>query len=326
MKSYPQELLRDLYTTMLRIRVCEESLVEPILSGDVRCPCHLYTGEEAIAAGVCAVLSKEDHVFGTHRSHGHFIAKGGSIKELIAEIYGKETGCCRGRGGSMHVIDPDNGVIGVAPIVAGTIPIAVGSALAMQIRKQETVAVCFFGDGATGEGVFFESLNFAALKKLPVIFVCENNLYSTHMAISECRPNSDIQRIGAPFDVASFEIDGNDVLAVYEQAEQAKKMCVKGQGPVLLECKTYRMRGHVGPDDNIQGTHTDIRPPDEIAYWQQKDPIQQFERYLIDNRIMDQSSLETILQAVQQEISEAHDFAQNSSFPPADELTHYVFR
>ncbi|MFC1504983.1 thiamine pyrophosphate-dependent dehydrogenase E1 component subunit alpha [Thermodesulfobacteriota bacterium] len=326
MKSYPQELLQNLYATMLRIRVCEESLVEPILSGDVRCPCHLYTGEEAIAAGVCAVLGKKDLIFGTHRSHGHFIAKGGSIKEMVAEIYGKETGCCKGRGGSMHVIDPDNGVIGVAPIVAGTIPLAIGAALAFQIRKQPNVAVCFFGDGATNEGVFFESLNFAAIKKLPVIFVCENNLYSTHMPINECRPNEDIHRIGGPFDVASFEIDGNDVLQVFEQAEQAKEMCLKEQGPVLLECKTYRMRGHVGPDDNIQGTHTDIRPAEEIEHWQQKDPIQQIERYLIDNSVMDKSRMETIQQAVQQEISEAHEFAQNSPFPSADELMHYVFR
>ncbi len=319
-------MLSSLYTTMVRIRVCEESLVEPILSGDVRCPCHLYTGEEAIAAGVCAVLNKKDLIFGTHRSHGHFIAKGGSIKEMVAEIYGKETGCCKGRGGSMHVIDPDNGVIGVAPIVAGTIPLAIGAALAMQIRKKKNVAVCFFGDGATNEGVFFESLNFAALKNLPVIFVCENNLYSTHMPINECRPNQDIHRIGEPFDVASFEIDGNDVLQVFEQAEQAKEMCLQGMGPVLLECKTYRMRGHVGPDDNIQGTHTDIRPPDEVAFWQKNDPIHQLERYLIDNRIMDQPGLDTIQQVVQQEISDAHDFAQNSSFPPAEELMHYVFR
>ena len=145
MKTYPRELLQSLYTTMQRIRVCEESLVEPILSGEVRCPCHLYTGEEAIATGVCAVLNKADMVFGTHRSHGHFIAKGGSVKEMVAEIYGKETGCCHGRGGSMHVIDPDNGVVGVAPIVAGTIPLALGAALAMQIRKQKHVAACFFG-------------------------------------------------------------------------------------------------------------------------------------------------------------------------------------
>ena len=326
MKTYPQEMLHDLYTTMLRIRVCEESLVEPILSGDIRCPCHLYTGEEAVAAGVCAVLSKEDLIFGTHRSHGHFIAKGGSIKEMIAEIYGKESGCCHGRGGSMHVVDPENGIIGVAPIVAGTIPLAMGAALAMKIRKQGNLAVCFFGDGATNEGVFFESLNFAALKKLPLIFVCENNLYSTHMPINECRPNQDIHRIGAPFDVASFEVDGNDVLQVYGQAEKAKEMCLKGKGPILLECKTYRMRGHVGPDDNIQGTHTDIRPPDEVALWQQKDPIQQFERYLIDNSVMDKSKLEAIQQAVQQEVADAHDFARNSSFPPAEELMHYVFK
>ena len=311
---------------MLRIRVCEESLVEPILSGDVRCPCHLYTGEEAIAAGVCAVLDKQDMIFGTHRSHGHYIAKGGSIKEMVAEIYGKATGCCKGRGGSMHVIDPDNGVVGVAPIVAGTIPLAVGTALAFQIRKQKNVAVCFFGDGATNEGVFFESLNFAAIRNLPVIFVCENNLYSTHMPINECRPNQEIHRIGDPFDVPSYEIDGNDALKIFEQTAKAKEMCLQGQGPVLLECKTYRLRGHVGPDDNIQGTHTDIRPPEEVSLWQQRDPIIRLENFLIENNLMDKSAMESIQKAVEQEVTDAHKFAQNSPFPPAEELTHYVFK
>src|SRR3989338_4566401 len=164
MIKYSGKFLENLYRTMLRIRLCEESLVEPILKGEVKCPCHLYSGQEAIATGVCAALDEKDYIFGNHRSHGHYLAKGGSMPELIAEIYGKETGCSRGRGGSMHVIAPDKGVLGATPIVGGTISIAVGAALASKIRKESRATVSFFGDGATGEGVLYESLNFAALQ------------------------------------------------------------------------------------------------------------------------------------------------------------------
>ncbi len=190
MKKYPKAFLRDLYKTMLRIRVCEESFVDPILKGEIKCPVHLYTGEEAVATGVCANLDNKDYVFGGHRSHGHYLAKGGDMKRMVAEIYGKETGCAKGRGGSMHIVDTKVGMMGAVPIVAGTVSIATGSALASKIRKEKRVAVSFFGDGAVGEGVLHESLNFAALKKLPIIFACENNFYSTHMPIREIRPNS----------------------------------------------------------------------------------------------------------------------------------------
>ena len=172
---YTLEFLEHLYRTMLRIRLSEESLIEPILKGDIRTPCHLYSGQEAIATGLCATLIQDVYVFGCHRSHGHYLAKGGSLQAMMAEIYCKETGCSHGRGGSMHLIDPEVGMMGAAPIVAGTISLAVGAALASSIRKDGRVSVSFFGDGATGEGVLYESINFAALKKLPVIFACENN-------------------------------------------------------------------------------------------------------------------------------------------------------
>jgi acetoin:2,6-dichlorophenolindophenol oxidoreductase subunit alpha len=177
---YSKKLLKNLYKRMILIRICEESFVEPILSDEVRCPCHLYSGEEAVATGICASLTDRDYIFGNHRSHGHYLAKGGGLKELVAEIYCRESGCSCGRGGSMHLIDPEKGVLGVAPIVAGTVSLALGAALASSIRRDDRVTVSFFGDGATGEGVLYESLNFAALKKLPIIFVCENNLYATH--------------------------------------------------------------------------------------------------------------------------------------------------
>jgi len=311
---------------MLRIRLCEESLVEPIIKGEMKGPVHLYTGEEAIATGVCAALSRKDYVFGTHRSHGHYLAKGGTLQKLIAEIYGKETGCSKGRGGSMHIIDPEKGMLGAAPIVAGTISLAVGAALASKIKGEQRVSVSFFGDGATGEGVLYESLNFAALKKLPVIFACENNLYSTHLPIRECRPGKHIFGIGIPFGIMSFQVDGNDVLKVYETTKKAVEICKKNRGPVFIEFMTYRLRGHVGADDNVQGTHTDIRPKEEIARWRKKDPIMKFERFLLKKKIFKKEELERIKKKLKDELQDAHIFAKNSPYPNPEELKKYVFK
>ena len=326
MKKYSKEFLRQLYMTMLRIRVCEESFIEPILNGEVHCPVHLYSGEEAVAAGICASLKETDYIFGNHRSHGHFLAKGGSMNELAAEIYCKETGCSRGRGGSMHLIDPDVGMLGSAPIVAGTISLALGAALAASIRKDNRVAVCFFGDGATGEGVLYESLNFAALRKLPIVFVCENNLYATHMPVRECRVENSIYKIAEPFRIESSEIDGNDVLKVYEAGQEAIDKCRAGDGPVFLECLTYRFRGHVGPDDNIQGSHTDIRPKEEVEAWLQKDPVKLFENYLSQNKLVDEEALDEIRRELQKEVDDSHIFAKNSPVPDRRELTRDVYR
>jgi pyruvate dehydrogenase E1 component alpha subunit len=311
---------------MMRIRLCEESLIEPIIKGEVRCPCHLYSGQEAIAAGVCAALAKKDYVFSTHRSHGHYLAKGGKMPELLAEIYGKETGCSRGRGGSMHLISPTQGMMGSAPIVAGTISLALGAALASSIRQDRRVTVSFFGDGAAGEGVLYESLNFAALKKLPIIFACENNLYSTHLRIQECRPDEDIFMIGKPFGIESLVVDGNNVLRVYDAAKKAVAKCRSRQGPVFLEFKTYRLRGHVGPDDNIQGTRTDIRPKKEIEKWRRKDPLKNFERFLIKNDVIRQEDLRDIVRQIQKEIQTAYAFVLKSPYPKKGDLTKYVFQ
>ena len=326
MKAYPKEFLISLYKTMVRIRLCEESLVEPILSGEIHCPVHLYSGEEAIATGVCAALTEEDYIFGTHRSHGHYLAKGGDMGELIAEIYGKEAGCSRGRGGSMHIIEPAKGMMGAAPIVAGTISLALGAALASRIRREKRVSVSFFGDGATGEGVLYESLNFASLMCLPILFVCENNLYSTHMPIRECRSNLPISRIGKPFGISTFRVNGNDVLKVYETAREAVDSCREGRGPVFIECLTYRLRGHVGPDDNIQGTHQDIRPEEEIREWEKKDPIPNFKRYLIRNAIVENNELERIEQAAQKEVHDAHAFTKESPHPKQGDIGKHVFK
>jgi TPP-dependent pyruvate/acetoin dehydrogenase alpha subunit len=324
--EYPQELLENLYRTMVRIRICEESLVEPILQGKIRGPCHLCSGQEAVAAGVCAALQKDDYIFGTHRSHGHFLAKGGSLAAMVAEIYGCETGCSRGRGGSMHLIAPEQGVLGVAPIVAGTISLAMGAALASAIRRDNRVTVSFFGDGAAGEGVLYECLNFAALKKLPLIFLCENNFYATHLPLRDCRVEDHIFRISEPFCIPARQVDGNAVLEVYEAAKEAVERCRQGQGPAFIECLTYRLRGHVGPDDNIQGTHTDIRPREEVEAWRQKDPIKRFQDCLLGHGLVARTTLEQIVREAQLEVAEAHLSARQRDLPDSKDLGEYVFK
>lgn len=323
---YNKELLISLYRNMLRIRLVEESLVDPILKGDIRCPVHLYSGEEAVAAGICANLEKTDYIFGNHRSHGHYLAKGGDMGKMIAEIYGKETGCSRGRGGSMHLIDPENGVMGIVPIVAGTISLALGSALASKIRNDNRVTVSFFGDGSTGEGVLYESLNFAALKKLPIIFACENNLYSTHLPIREIRVNENISESAIPFGIKSIRVDGNNVLDVLNASRVAIQDCREGKGPVFIEFLTYRFRGHVGPDDNIQGSHIDIRPKDEIADWLKKDPITHLKIYILEEKICSETDISEIHDEVNEEIEKATNYALNSDYPKPSDLLKYVYK
>jgi len=323
LEQSPEFLLR-LYRDMFRIRSCEESLVEPISKGEVRCPVHLCSGQEAIAVGVCAALRTTDYVFGTHRSHGHYLAKGGDLKALIAEIFGKQSGCSGGRGGSMHLIDTSVGMMGATPIVAGTVALATGAALAAAIRGEDRVTVSFFGDGAAGEGVLYESLNLAALLRLPVLFVCENNLYSTHMPIRECRLSTDIFSVGGGCSVANACVDGNDVLAVYDAAKRAVEGCREGS-PFLLECKTYRLRGHVGPDDNIQGDHTDIRPPEEVEGWRQRDPVAVMERRLMGFGGGFAEAIRRVQTEIETELEEAYRFVAEAPFPQKEDLLRHVF-
>jgi pyruvate dehydrogenase E1 component alpha subunit len=326
MRSFDQKFLLGLYRTMLRIRVCEERFVEPIVSGEIRCPVHLYSGEEAVATGVCASLTLRDYVMGSHRSHGHYLAKGGDLTRMVAEIFCRQTGCAGGRGGSMHVIDPAVGMLGAAPIVAGTIALAVGAAYAARVRGEDRVSVAFFGDGAAGEGVLYESINLAAVRHLPVVFVCENNLYSTHLPIRECRASAEIYRVGESFGVWSCRVDGNDVLAVFEAAREAVSRCRRGDGPAFLECMTYRLRGHVGPDDNIQGAHTDIRPQEEIAAWRERDPIATFGATLLATGQIDEAGLAELANEVEAEVDAAVAYARSSDFPTAQEGFRNVCR
>jgi pyruvate dehydrogenase E1 component alpha subunit len=325
MSALSKNYLKNIYREMFRIRLCEESFVDPIVKGIIKCPVHLCTGQEAVAVGVCSALKKSDYIFGNHRSHGHYLAKGGDLKKMVAEVYCRETGCAKGRGGSMHLRDTSVGMLGSVPIVAGTISLALGAALAIQVRGENKVAVSFFGDGAVGEGVLYEALNFAALKKLPIIFVCENNLYSTHMPISECRVSKKIFAIAKPFTRHTWQLDGNNILKVIEKAEHAVSLCRSGEGPVFLEFLTYRFHGHVGPDDNIQGTHTDIRPADEIKRWLKKDPIVLFRQYLISNSFFSEKNLRSIELEIAEEIDQAHSFALTSNFPHKRELSTCLY-
>jgi len=315
--------LRTMYTTMLRIRRLEEVVADLVSQGEIVCPCHLYIGQEAIAAGVCANLRKDDYVFSTHRSHGHYIAKGGDMKALMAELYGKETGCSRGRGGSMHLSAPDMGLLGSSAIVANAIPLAVGAALASSIREEDVVSVVFFGDGATNEGAFYESLNLASLNKMPVIFVCENNLYSTHMHISKSLADTDIYKKAGIFDMTGVRIDGNNAIEVFLTAKKAIDEARNSKGPALVECMTYRWRGHVGPNYDID---KGLRSEEELKSWMDRGPIVTFEKYLDKNDIISKKAREQIRDDIEREVEEALTFAKESPLPHPDTLLDYVYR
>ena len=326
MENIQTKLLLKMYETMLRIRGFEEVVRDYILKGEIKTPCHLYIGEEAVATGVCSALDKDDYIFGNHRSHGHYIAKGGDIKKLMAEIFCKATGCSKGKGGSMHIVAPEVGLLGTPPIVAASIPIAVGAALSSVLKGENSVAVSFFGDGATNEGVFYESLNFASLKKLPVVFVCENNFYSTHMPIAKILADTNIAKKAESFNMPGIQIDGNDVIEVFQTAKEAVERARRGEGPSLIECLTYRWCGHVGPDDNVQGFHTDIRPRAELDLWKAKCPIKKLEELLIKEGVLSKSEKEKILQNIEKEIGESVNFAKEGPYPEKKEIFDDVFK
>lgn len=322
-KDVPAALLKAMYVTMIRIRKLEERIAELVSAGEIICPCHLYIGQEAVATGVCSALRKEDWVFSTHRSHGHYIAKGGDIRILMAELYGKETGCSKGRGGSMHLTSPEVGLPGSSAIVAGTIPLAVGAALAFSMQGRDSVSVAFFGDGAANEGAFYESLNFASLKKLPVIFVCENNLYSTHMPVSACLADTNIYKKAEAFNMPGLRIDGNNVVEVFRVAQKAVEEARCGKGPTLLECMTYRWRGHVGPNFDLE---KGLRSKQELNYWMGRCPIKALEKLLLSCNILSEAEKNEVCCSVDDEVEEAVMFAKQSPYPAQNELIRNVFK
>src|SRR5216684_393290 len=292
-------LLTTLFRSMTRIRTTEETIAELLDKNEIRCPTHLCTGQEAIAAGVCAALQKDDYIFGGHRSHGHYLAKGGDLRALMAELYGKATGCSRGRGGSLHLIAQEVGLLGTVP----------------------RVSVAFFGDGATEEGHVHEAVNFAGLQRLPVIFVCENNLYSSHMHIRERRVKDNIFQAGDAHGIPGLRVDGNDAGVVYRTALDAVRRARSGRGPTLIECRTYRWRGHVGSSMDFD---VGVKRKDELREWLSKDPVARARAALLEQGLHERA-LEEIESEVRAEIEDAVQFARDSAYPHGDELLEHVF-
>lgn len=321
MHSVSVGLLQQMYQTMVRIRLTEERLARLIEGGEIKTPCHLCIGQEAIATGVCATLVDGDYVWGGHRSHGHYLARGGDLKMLVAEVWGKTTGCSSGRGGSMHLFAEAVGVLGTVPIVAATIPLAVGAALASKMRKEPRVSVAFFGDGATEEGHFHESINLAVLYGLPVLFVCENNFYASHLPLRERRAADNIYETAQVHGIPSARLDGNNVVEVYASARAAVDRARDGLGPTLLECRTYRWRGHVGAswDEDVG-----LRRRDELKEWLATDPIRRAQEALTGFGVGGEF-VESVERRTVAEVEDAITFARNSPAPAESDLLRHVF-
>ena len=316
------EVKRRLYRTMLRIRVVEERIGELYAEQQMRCPCHLSIGQEAVAAGACVHLHRDDFLFGTYRGHGLYLAQGGDLTALLAELYGKATGCTQGRGGSMQLIAPEVGLICTSAIVGGTIPMAVGAALSAQVRGTRQIALVVFGDGATEEGVFHESMNFASLKRLPVIFVCENNFYAcySHQSARQCADN--IAQRAMSYAVPGTRVDGNDVAAVSQVVGEAVRRARDGEGPSLIECRTYRWREHVGPADD---TPLGYRSADELKAWMARCPVERWAKALQEEGIATPQQLRDVRLEIEQELERAVIEAKRAPDPRVDDLARGVY-
>jgi pyruvate dehydrogenase E1 component alpha subunit len=317
-----KEILIRLYTMMVKIRLFEERIIDLYARGLVPGLAHLYIGEEAIATGACAGLRQEDFITSTHRGHGHVIAKGTDIKAMMAELFGKKTGCCKGKGGSMHIADMEIGILGANGIAGGGLPIAVGSGMSARWRGTDQVTVCFFGDDASNNGTFHESLNLASLYKLPVIFVCENNQYGISVSREKQTLIQGIAIRATTYDMPGVTVDGNDVLEVYEASLKALKRGWAGEGPTLIECKTYRWRGHHEGDPN-QGRR--YRTSEEIEDWKKKDPIERLAARLVTDKVLTRQEMDTMKKEILEEIDEAVAFANESEFPALEDLYEDVY-
>lgn len=318
-----RKTLIALYTTMLKIRLTELEIEMLYPQDEMKTPVHLCIGQEAVPAGICANLRKDDICFSNHRGHGHYIAKGGDLKAMISELYCKETGCSKGRGGSMHLADVSVGFCGTSSIIAGSVPIATGAALSAMLQKNDRVSVVFFGDAGVEQGVFYESVNFAALKKLPVVYVCENNFYSICTPLKKRQPNDNIYYRAEGFSVPGYEVDGNNVIEVYKAANKAIAHARNGKGPSLIECKTYRWRGHVGPGADI---NIEYRTQDELDKWTKKCPLKYYERFLLEKGFLTEKEKEAIEKKVKEEIKEAFEFARSSPLPDVNEVLKYLYK
>lgn len=308
----------QLFEMMLKIRMVEEEIVKRYSSSQMRCPTHLSIGQEAVPAALGLNLTDRDYAISTHRGHAHYIGKGGNIRSMIAEIYGKSTGCSKGRGGSMHLIDRKVGFMGTSAIVGNSIPVGVGFGLSSKIKKTDQISCVFFGDGATEEGAYYESINFAVLKKLPVLFICENNFYSVYSPLDVRQPpNRSIINVAKSLGLGVQNlVDGNDVLSSYNSINKAIKRIKNGEGPQFLEFATYRWREHCGVNfDNDLG----YRSEKEYNEWKRKDPISNFKDYLISENIISIELLEQIKSKIDLEIQDTFNYAIESPFPEANQ-------
>jgi len=304
---------------MLEIRFFEEKVFELYGQNLVPGTIHLYAGEEAVAVGVCSSLTKDDYITSTHRGHGHCIAKGAELKRIMAEILGKKTGYCKGKGGSMHIADFAVGMLGATAVVGAGLPIAVGAGLSSKLRKTNQVTACFFGEGASNQGTFHESLNLASAWLLPVVFVCENNLYAMGTRQSRIMNIENISDRAAAYGIHGENVEGNDVLAVFEAAQKAVNLARNGGGPALIECKTYRRRGHSRVDP------AKYRPKEEVEQWLAKDPIKRFRQILLDDGTLALAEVQRLEAEVADDIEQAVKFALESPYPAPEEALSDVY-
>ncbi|MDA2936733.1 thiamine pyrophosphate-dependent dehydrogenase E1 component subunit alpha [Acidobacteria bacterium AH-259-A15] len=317
------ETSSDLYKIMLRIRLAELRVAEIYPSDKIQSPIHLSIGQEAVATGVCFALGPQNRIYGTYRSHGIYIAKGGDLKSMFAELYAKETGCARGKGGSMHLVAPHVGFMGCSAIVGSTIPLATGDALASDYQGRKWATACIFGDGAPDEGVFYESLNFGALKNLPIIYICENNKFAVHSRVEDRHRQTKLYRYGEPLGVSGSRHNGNDVFTVYTVTKEAVEKVLQGDPPLLLEFMTYRWREHVGTGSDHDEAYRDKQ---ELAEALRNDPLSRAEKVLQERFSVTAGQFKTWKEEIMEEIEEAVVFAEKSSFPPIENLFRGVFK
>jgi acetoin:2,6-dichlorophenolindophenol oxidoreductase subunit alpha len=312
-----KEVVLEMYRRMHRVRHFEQKIKDLLTAGEIPGFAHVSIGEEATAVGICAALRPADRITSTHRGHGHLIAKGGDVERMMAEIFGKRTGYCKGKGGSMHIADFSLGILGANGIVGGGIPIATGSALAAKLGHSSDVTACFFGDGAANEGTFHESLNLASIWKLPVIYVCENNGFGEFTPTGAVTSVKDIAVRAKGYDIPGYVVDGNNVLEVYRYAGEAAARARSGEGPTLLECKTYRWEGHVvGEQAFITGSY---RSDDEVARWKARCPIIALEKEVLESGLIKHEELERIVKETHEQVEAAVEFARKSPLPePAE--------
>lgn len=322
-KNYSKEQLMSFYETMIRIRRFEEETFEFYKKGLMAGLAHLYLGEEAIATGVCAALNEEDYIGSTHRGHGHLVARGADTDRMMAEILGKKTGYSNGKGGSMHIMAMDKGILGANGIVGGEIPIATGAAYSAKYRGTDQVAVSFMGDSATNEGTFHESINMAAAWDLPCIYVIENNLYGISVDIRDVTNTPDLAVRAQAYNIPGVVVDGMDVVAVYEAAKKAVERARKGEGPTLIECKTYRWQGHHVGDP---ATYRKRRSETEKEDWMKKDPIPALKEAVLKAGIASEEDFDKLDRLVEDEIQAAVQFAVDSEYPPTEDAYTDVFQ